>query len=811
MSAVAVEEDLPIAALRSAFVDAIRAGPVVVSSPTGSGKSTQIPRWCARLEAPSAPDGRVLVIEPRRVACRSLAARLSDLEGAAVGQRVGYVVRDESVMDAGTRIVFATPGVVLRQPALLASAGIVVLDEFHERSLDVDLLLALLLRRGHRGLVVMSATLEGERVARHIGGAHLVADGRTFPVDIRFTGKGGALPEPVDLAARVGRALQEATAGSGDAGDVLVFLPGKAEITACANALLRSPFAVVLLHGGLSLDQQRRAFEPLGRRKVILATNVAETSITIPGVGIVIDAGLVRQTRYRDGRSSLALVPIAEDAAAQRAGRAGRTSSGVGYRLWGPSARLAATTLPEVHRESLVPLVLSAAAWGERVPDLPLLDAPKAYALEAARVDLEAWGALAEDGALTEGGRAIFSLPIEPALARFLVEARGTGCLGDAIDLVAALSVGRPLFLAGPPPPDPHDDLRLAGCDATALVQAVRAGVGRESDCRLSTFVLDEARRVRSRLRRIHGLPEARAGDSSIDGEALARTAILADPRVVHVARARGGGARAFSNGGTELELARESAVHLAAERLPAHSRGVEALVVFETRAFGAGRAARLVITCATPIPLAWIARLGLGRDRVGAVRLERGRAVAEVERVYAKRVVATREEVPSGELARAAIAELFTRGSLFRTALETTRERLAIHRLAAKLAARGHPAGWASGRPIPSLEEWVAARLAELGVETGDDVALLSAEDLVFPDVPFEARDVLQREFPLRVVVGDATYDAEYDLERSQVLLRAVGGARRELPPLAYLPRFAGLRVCVDGPRGVATLRDRR
>ena len=446
-----------------------------------------------------------------------------------------------------------------------------------------------------------------------------------------------------------------------------------------------------------------------------------------------------------------------------------------------------------------MPLVLSAAAWGEKLEDLPLLDAPKPYALDAARKDLEAWSALAPDGTLTDAGRVLFTLPIDPALGRLLAEARRAGCLEDAIDLAAALSVGRPLFLAVPPPEDPHDNLRLAGCDATALVRAVRIG---EPDVhRLSAFALEEARRVRARLRRIHTLADAAPDDEPVDREALARAAMAADPRVVHVARPRGRDV-AFSNGGTELELARESAVH--------NLRDVEALVVFDMRTFGTGKSLRSLVTCAPAIPLAAIARAGLGRDRLASVRVESGRAVAKVERVLAGRVVATREEVPTGEVARAALAELFLRGSIFRDALPTTRERLALRALAAKLAARGHRAGVSSATAVPELEAWVLGRLLELGVQSGEDLSLLSGKDLVAEDVPYESRALLEREFPLRVSVGDATYEADYDLDRSQVLLRMIKGSRRDPPPLAYLPRFAGLRICVEGPRGIAVVRER-
>lgn len=790
-----MDAELPIATLRGAFLEALGRGPVVVSSPTGSGKSTEIPRWCAATCAGAAP-GAILVIEPRRVACRSLAARVADLEATRLGDRVGYVVRDEKVISDATRIVFATPGIALRDTKLVESSPIVVLDEFHERSLDVDLLLALLMRRRTNGLVVMSATIEGERVARHVNGAYLAAEGRTFPVDIRHLEQGDALPDAADVAARVVRALGQA---ANDPGDVLVFLPGKAEIEACRRALEGSSSTILQLHGGLTLDEQRLAFERTRGRKVILATNVAETSITIPGVGVVIDAGLVRQTRYHEGRASLVLAPIADDAAAQRAGRAGRTAPGVCYRLWSAAARLAKITLPEIHRESLVPLVMSAAAWGARPEDLALLDPPRPYALEAARADLEAWGALGGDGTLTDGGRGLFALPLDPPLARLLVEARRVGCLDDAIDLVAALGVGRPIFAGGPPPEDPHDDLRLAGCDATALVRAVR--VGRPDVHRVSAFAVDEARRARTRLRRLHGLPDVPLRDGAFDRDAVVRTAMAADPRVVHVARPRGRDV-AFSNGGTELDLARESAVR--------NARDVEALVVFDTRAFGTGKATRLLVTCASAIPVSWIARAGLGHDRLGAVRLESGRVMAKVERVYAKRIIATRDEVPAGDVARAAIAELFTRGSLFKDALAKTRERLAMRGLAAKLAERGHPAGVASAEPVPALDAWVAHRLRELGVESGDDLAMLSSNDLLAADLPYESRALLDKEFPAVVSVGDATYAAHYDVDANQVMLRMVKGSRVAPPPLSYLPRFPGLRICVDGPRGIAVLRER-
>jgi ATP-dependent helicase HrpB len=804
-----VNPELPVSAIRAEFLAALAQGPVVLSSPTGSGKSTEVPRWC---------DGRVLVIEPRRIACRSLATRVAELEATNLGEGVGYVVRDERVASERTRILFATPGIALRDTALLTAAQTIILDEFHERSLELDLLLALLLRARRTGLVVMSATLEGERVAKHLGGVHLTAAGRAFPVDMRHLPGSEILPSAQDLGPRVAQALQ---AAARDPGDVLVFLPGKAEIEACAD-VLRGAHTLVPLHGGLSLAEQRRAFERTPQRKVILATNVAETSLTIPGIGVVIDSGLVRQTRYHDGRGFLALGPIAEDSAAQRAGRAGRTAPGVCYRLWSPNARLNPLTLPEIHRESLVPLLLTAAAWGERIEDLPLLDVAKPYALEAARAELNAWGALEGDAKLSVSGRGLFALPIDAQHARLLVAAREHGCLDDMIDLVAVLSVARPLFVPGPEL-NPDEDLRSGGCDAVAAIRALR--VDRPGEHRVSGIVVREARLARTRLRRILA-PDERPGrspdglarpanahaaraasvwvdrdaQSAIDRDALVRAVVAADPRLCHVARPRGRSLY-FSNGGTEIELARESA----AQRV----QKLEALIALDTRAFGSGREARVLVTCAMPVPLAVLARAGLGEDRLASVSLERGRAVASIERVYANRVIAVREETPQGELARAALCALLLRGSLFREAVATTRTRLMRSGLAEKLAARTQRAGVAP-QPQPTLEAWLLARLQTLGVESGDDLPMLSAQDFLAPELSFEVREPLEREYPLVVSVGDATYRAEYDVERMQVSLHMLKGSRREPPTLAFLPKFPGLRICVEGPRGVTVLRER-
>ena len=783
---------LPIHALRAEFDAQRRSRRLVVSAPTGSGKSTEIPRWCG---------GRVLVVEPRRVACRALAQRVAELEGTRLGDAVGYRVKDERCAGEDTRIVFATPGLVLRAFDEVRRFETLVLDEMHERSLDVDLLLALAMQRFDGKLIVMSATLDGDRVASHLGAHHLRGEGRTFPLTIRYQDGAPLLPDPRALESRVAQAL-EATRGA--PGDVLVFLPGKAEIAECSRALRsRSDVEVTELHGELALDDQRRAFASSTRRKVILSTNVAETSLTIPGVGVVIDAGLVRQTRYHAGRGYLTLVPIADDSAAQRAGRAGRTMPGLVIRMWSAAARLAPTTLPEIYRESLAPMLLGAAACGASLSELPLLDAPKEHALAAAREELALLGALDAQGAITACGREVFGMPLDAPLGRLLVEARARDCLDDAIDLVAVLTANRPLFAHGDRP-SIGDDLRAGECDLTACIRALREGDAETH--RLNCATLDLARAASRRLRRAHGRPERAPHDAPIDRERLAAAAVYADPRSVYVARTRGRSVT-WSNGGTEIELGRESAV--------LGAKGVEAIVVLATRALGLGQGdTTVLVTCATPLPLKMIARLGLGRDRLAEVSLEgKSRIVARVERVYARRVIETREEAPRGDVARAALTTLLARGSLFRAAIEETRERLACAALWAGLVATGIADGvyelqGAPSEAPPLFEAWLDARVGALGVESGDDVALLSARDFEAPDVPAHVRAYLDKHYPRVVKAGDATYDAEYALGQRTVTLRMVRGSRREPPPPGYLPRFTGLRVVVETGRTVRVVR---
>ncbi len=776
---------LPIDVLRGELLQTLERGPVVVSAPTGSGKSTQVPRWCP---------GPVLVVEPRRVACRTLAARVADLEGCKVGGRVGYHVRDDVCRGPKTEIVFVTPGVALLELASGRAGSdrykTIIVDEFHERSLDLDLLFALLRSHTER-LVVMSATLQADRIAEALGGIHLEATGRTFPVDLLHDMDGPVFPSPKQLKERVVRAIER----FGDAdGDLLVFLPGKSEISGVKAALRDRPGReVVELHGGLTPQQQSAAFRPARGTKVILSTNVAETSVTVPGVKVVIDSGLVRQTRYHSGRGALTLTPIAMDSAEQRRGRAGRVSAGRCLRLWQPAAELKSHTLPEIYRESLVPLVLAAAACGHNVRKLPFLDVLKPHAVQTAMEELRALGALDSQERLTPRGQRLFRLPLDPWLGRLIVEAENSGTVDVVIDLVSVLAVQRPAFAdSGSWLED--DDPRIKGCDALAAVQALRQGG-------LHGGVEREAILYRTRLRRAMGLPKLQLDSGPIDRKALVRTALAADPRCAYIARTRKKKV-AWANGGPEIELDRRSALQLVTQdgftKLPF------AMAVFGIRTMVDGPSMKVVATCASPLTLQDLNEAGLGTAKLGAVKFKRGRVIAEVEYTFAGRVLRTEATKPTGALLREALVTLIARGSVFKEAKKEAATRIATAALLVKLAQSdlisAYPEEVApfEGQPV-TLEAWLTQVIEAVGLEAPEDVDLLEPEDILPPEVPEHLRARIESEYPLTVEMGDASYRVEYQMGSRKALLHMTRGHRKTPPPRNYLPRFPGLRLLVE------------
>jgi ATP-dependent helicase HrpB len=424
----------------------------VLVAPPGAGKTTRVP--LALLDAPWLGNKKIIMLEPRRIAARASAERMAKTLGEPVGQTVGYRVRFGSKVSRATRIEVVTEGIFSRQilddPELSGIAA-VLFDEFHERSLDADLGLALA-RDAQTGLredlriLVMSATLDGARVAKLLGDAPVVAsEGRAFPVETRYLGRKADAPLERQMADAIAMALRA------DPGSVLAFLPGAAEIRRTQNFLGErvhdASIEIVPLFGALDAGVQDRAIAPApkGRRKVVLATSIAETSLTIEGVRIVVDSGVARVPRYEPdiGLTRLETVRASRAAVDQRRGRAGRTEPGVCYRLWDEpqTASLAAYTQPEILSADLSSLVLDLAQWGVTDPaTLAFLDSPPAPALKEARSLLRELGALDGDGRITAEGNSLRALALPPRLARMIVDSHRLGAGEEAAEIAAILT-----------------------------------------------------------------------------------------------------------------------------------------------------------------------------------------------------------------------------------------------------------------------------------------------------------------------------------------------------------------------------------
>lgn len=548
---------LPIDAIVPHLRDVLRTGSrAVLQAPPGAGKTTVVP--LALLGEPWAANGRIIMLEPRRLAARAAARRMALLHGDAVGETVGFRVRGETRVGPRTRVEVVTEGVLTRMlvtDPTLDGVAAVIFDEFHERSVVADTGLALALHtadlvRPELRLLVMSATLDGAAIATLLGGAPVVtAEGRIFPVETRWAPTRSGV-RPVDAVPHVVRRAIDETDG-----DVLVFLPGAGEIRRVASALdgIWAPDAVRLfsLHGSMSADDQDAAIAPApaGRRKIVLATSVAETSLTIEGVRAVVDSGLARVPRFdpQSGMSRLATVRVTQDAAVQRAGRAGRTAPGVCYRLWseGEHAALLARRTPEILSADLAPLALELALTGiGDASALRWLDAPPVAALAQARELLVALDAMSPDGRATAHGARLAEVGLHPRLAHLVVRGaeRGDGALAS---LIAALLGDRDIVIRGDGDPDPDITTRVA------LLRGKAEGGGPRVDRGRVHHLREEARRIADRAgtsprdrgtRRGGGrTSDARDADHTDDAATTAELVALAYPdRIAQAAGKRG-------------------------------------------------------------------------------------------------------------------------------------------------------------------------------------------------------------------------------------------------------------------------------
>jgi ATP-dependent helicase HrpB len=427
----------------------------VLQAPTGAGKTTRVPP--ALLDSGLAGGGRILLLEPRRLAARAAARRMVQERGGNLGDEIGYHVRFDRRAGPRTRVVAVTPGILLRllhDDPFLESVGVVIFDEFHERGLESDLALGMvrLLQQTVRPelkIVVMSATLAVEAVAGYLGGCPvIVSEGRQHPVEVRYEPRPEGTPGPAVAARAAGQLLDHTE------GDLLVFLPGLYEIRQAAHhleAIARErDLAVLPLHGDLPPEQQDAALLPQGRRKIVLATNVAETSVTVEGITAVVDTGLARQMVFDPsvGLDRLKLAPISRASADQRTGRAGRTRPGVCMRLWSEVAHRSRPEQaePEIRRMDLAGAVLQLLALGEKdVLRFPWLEAPPEATVEQALVLLRRLGAVGEEG-ITDLGRTMARLPVHPRVGRLLIEGRRWG-QPERVALAAALLSERDPFI----------------------------------------------------------------------------------------------------------------------------------------------------------------------------------------------------------------------------------------------------------------------------------------------------------------------------------------------------------------------------
>ncbi|HEX8453126.1 MAG TPA: ATP-dependent helicase HrpB [Longimicrobium sp.] len=770
MDALPIESVIP--PLRAALRDA---GAAVLQAPPGAGKTTRVP--LALLDEAWLAGRKIVMLEPRRLAARAAARRMAQTLGERVGATVGYRVRMDRQAGPRTRIEVVTEGVLtrmLQSDPSLEGVGLVIFDEFHERSLHADLGLALTLQsrallRDDLRLLVMSATLDGGPVAELLGGAPIVtSEGRSFPVETRY------LARPVDGHSEpaVARAVRAALAEHD--GDLLVFLPGAGEIRRVEGLLAEEDLGrgvrVAPLHGTLPQEAQDAAIEPSrpGERKVVLATSIAETSLTIEGVRVVVDGGWMRVPRFapRTGMTRLETVRVTRASADQRRGRAGRVGPGVCYRLWteGEQAALVPHGVPEIMDADLAPLALELAAWGVRDPaELSWLDPPPAAAYSQARELLAQLGALDAAGAITAHGRRMSGVGLHPRLAHMVLRAAELELGGLGCGLAALLANRDPFRAREGAPPDA--DVRLR-------VEALRGGrapagawsVDRDSLRRIA----DEARQ----LARGAGIGARGGGSSDAAGMLLA----LAYPDRI-AQRRQGGGGRFLLRNGRGAAFAHPQplaeAAYVVAAELAGHGR--ESRIYLAAPVELAELEAHFADQIETEESVAWDAEAGAvrarRRERLGALVLrESPLADADPERITAALLDGVRERglgaLPWSKSAR------------------QLQERLVFLRRA--------DASWPDASDeglLAGMEEWLAPHLH--GVSSLAQLARLDLAAILESMLPWDRRRRLDEQAPTHVEVPSGSRIAvDYSDPEAPVLAVRL----QEVFGWTETPRIAGV-----------------
>lgn len=769
---------LPIDSLQAEFDQLVNHHHLVVEAETGSGKSTRLPLWAAN-------HGRVLVIEPRRIACTSLAEFLAEQSGQPLGKQIGYAIKLHAHYDEKTKVVFVTPGVALRWFAedKLASFDIVMVDEFHERRWDIDLLTAILKQEKQHRLIVTSATLEGEKLANYLDAKRLRSEGRCFPVTVTHRSMDSRyLPNKKGCENDVVRTVKEAL--EDEEGDILVFLPGRKEITQCAQMLQSiDDVMVVKLHASVSDEERHRALTVQKQRKVVLATNVAETSLTIPNIRVVIDSGLERRTVQRNGRTTLTLSNISKASAAQRMGRAGRVAEGACIRLFGEHAPLELVTPPELHREELVEPMLAAACCGYRLSELSFLDSVPEKSLNSALQTLQRMEAIDEQGDITEHGKKVYPLPIDALFADLVTRIQTKSEREAMIDLAAALSVPAQLYqLQGGESAEALAQEEPFGCDASLMIRLVRGE--QLPGINLDASVLEEAQGLAKQMREVFELPDLEVA-SRYKRDELTKAIATLHPELVFVRRERR--RDALGNGLMEMMVGRNS-------RFPEKS---EAALVLDSHSVP-GRGVKQTLNLASvmlPVSLNLLRELELGEWQQGETNYEEESPRATMHLVYAGRTICTEYQALEGEVAVQSIVEMIEDETLLPGFSPLRKQQIQHWKIYNALGLNPEPIEKTELDGL-SFATWLVEQLETLGVESVEDIELFEADDIPFEGIPdWEYQDFAEQ-FPLKLILAELKLDVEYFVSRKLVHVIYTEGSRKGDPKRWELPRWAGWKV---------------
>ncbi len=779
---------LPIDSYQNAFHDQIGSSHLVVEAETGSGKSTRLPVWASQ-------HGRVLVVEPRRIACTSLAKYLAQQSGEKLGSKVGYAIKLESEYSEQTDVVFVTPGIALRWLSEdgLASFDVIVVDEFHERRWDIDLLVAILKQKASHRLVITSATIEGERLAHYLNANRISCEGRTYQVAIENrANESRVLPDIRHLEQRIAEEVNHQLIAS--RGDILVFLPGKKEIVHCEQTLAKNPdIQVVKLHA--SVSDKERGLALSGRnidtkndgdslRKVILATNVAETSLTIPDIGVVIDSGLERRTVQRNGRTTLMLKSISRASAKQRAGRAGRVMDGVCVRLYGEHAALELVTPPELQREELTEPMLVAACCGAPLESLSFLDPIPEKSLNSATQTLLTMEAINTDHQITEHGKKLYPLPIDALYADIVTRIKNKALKEAMVDLTAALSVPARLYQL----PNNADHLEALaqqekeGCDLSLLIQIVR---GRDyPHLEIDKQALNEAQGLATQMREVFELPQLEVA-SRFQRIELLKTIVNLHPELVFVRRLKR--KEAFANGMLEVVLGRQN-------RFPDNA---QAMLVLDTHSLpGRGVKQTLILATTTaPIPLELVVEADLGEWQQSETVVNDEGVFTEMALVYAGRTITTKLVEAEGPLSLKPIVDLVVSGAQLPGFAEARTQEIKHWQLYVKLGLDEQTQFTPEIEQL-SFELWLIEQLEVLGVTDVSELEMFEHNDIPFDGIPAWLYNEFSEKYPFSLCLADLQLEVEYLTGRKLIYVHYQSGSRKLSPKRWELPTWSGWRI---------------